>query len=65
MTDARLQAELAESKNEIQKLSERLPMGTPTEHKDLSLMLLVPKWSGIKSDIPLEEFFIVLKVLRR
>jgi hypothetical protein len=32
-------------------------MGTPTDHKDLSLMSLVPKWSGLHSAVPLEEFF--------
>ena len=65
MTDARLQAELAESKNEIQRLRERLSMDTPTVHKDLSLISLVQKWSGLESAVPLEEFFMVLKVLRR
>jgi hypothetical protein len=59
MTDARLQVELAESKNKIQKLRERLSMGTPTVRKDLSVVLLVPKWPG------LESFLIILKVLRR
>jgi len=57
MTDARLQAELAESKNEIQKLRERLSMGTPTVHKDLSLISLAPKWSGLESAVPLEFFY--------
>jgi len=55
MTDAQLQAELAESKNEIQKLC--LSMATPTLHKHLSLISLVPKWSSLESAIPLEEFF--------
>ena len=45
MTDARLQAELAESKNEIQKLRERLSMGKPTLHKDLSLTLILLMWN--------------------
>jgi len=57
MTDATLQAELAESKNEIQKLRERLSMGTPTVHKDLSLISLVPKLPGLEFAVPLEEFF--------
>ena len=57
MTDARLQAELAESKNEIRKLRERLSMGTPTVHKDLFLISLVPKWSCLEFAVPLEEFF--------
>jgi hypothetical protein len=60
MTDAKLQAELAESKNEIQKLRERLPMGTPTVHKDFSLISLVPKCSGLDSVVPLEEYFDII-----
>jgi hypothetical protein len=57
MTDVRLQAELEESKAEIQRLREHMPMGTPTAHKDLSLISLVPKWSGLESAVPLKEFF--------
>ena len=30
---------------------------TPTVHKDLSLIALVPKWSGWESTVTLEEFF--------
>jgi hypothetical protein len=30
--------------------------GTPTVHKDLSLISLVPKWSGSETTVPLEEF---------
>ena len=63
MIDTKLQAELAESKNEILKLRERLSMGTPTVYKDLSLISLFPKWSGLESDVTLEDFLILLKVL--
>ena len=56
MTDARLQAELAESKNEIQRLRERLSVGTPTVHKDLSLISLVPKRSGSEPTKHVEKF---------
>jgi hypothetical protein len=45
MTD-RLKAELIEAKSEIQRLKERMSLGVPTVHKDLSLVALVPKWSG-------------------
>jgi hypothetical protein len=31
--------------------------GTPTVHKDLSLIALVPKWSGSESTVALQEFF--------
>ena len=46
MQDASLQAQLLDSKAEITRLRERLSTGTPTVHKDLSLISLVPKWSG-------------------
>jgi hypothetical protein len=32
-------------------------MGIPTVHKDLSLISLIPKWPGLESGVPLEEFF--------
>ena len=44
-------------KNEIQKLRERLSMGTPTVHEKLSLISLVRKWWGLESAIPLEVCF--------
>jgi len=57
MQDAGLQAQILVSKAEITRLRERLTIGTPTVHKDLSLISLVPKWSGSESAVPLEEFF--------
>lgn len=56
MQDPRLQSELTEAKAEIVRLRERLSLGTPTVHKDLSLISLVPKWSGSEAAVPLEEF---------
>jgi len=56
-TEARLKLELSEAQLEIQRLRERLSTTTPTSHKDLSLVSLVPKWSGAESAISLEEFF--------
>jgi hypothetical protein len=44
-------------KGEIQRLSERLSVGPPTVHKDLSLISLVPTCSGPESAATLEEFF--------
>jgi len=35
--------------------------GTPTIHKDLSLISLVPKWPGLESVIPLEEFLSIIE----
>jgi hypothetical protein len=60
MEEARLQAELTESKNEI-CLREHLSTAMPTVHKDLSLISLVPKWSGSEMAVPLEEFFSSIK----
>ena len=57
MAEARLQTELLESKNEIARLKERLSTAMPTVHKDLSLISLIPKWSGLEAGVPLEEFF--------
>ena len=56
MADAHLQVELEESKQEIQRLRERLSLGTPTVHKDLSLVSLDQKWSGAET-VSLDEFF--------
>jgi len=57
MSEALLLAELTETKAEVQCLSERMSLGTPSVHNGLSLITLVPKWSGTNSAVPLEEFF--------
>jgi hypothetical protein len=57
MADAHSQAELEESNAEIRRLRERLSVGAPTVHRDLSLVSLVPKWSGSETSGSLEEFF--------
>ena len=53
----RLQAELAQTRLELQQLKERMEMGSVTVHKDLSLVSLIPKWSGSDSTIFLLDFF--------
>ena len=60
-TDARLQTELAESRNEIQRLRERLSMGMPTVYKNLFLISFIAKWSGLESAIPLEGIFEIIE----
>jgi len=65
MGDARIQAELVETKAELQRLRERVSAGIPTVHKDLSLISLVPKWSGLKNGIPLEEFLTTVETSTR
>ena len=62
MAEAPLRAELEESKAEIHRLNARLSTGVPTFHKDLSLISMVPKWSGANSEVPLEEFFSCIEV---
>ena len=57
MTDARFQTELVETRCEVQRLKERMSLGAPNVHMDLSLISLVPKWSGLDSAVTLEEFF--------
>jgi len=57
MQEASLQAQLLGTKAEITRLRERLSIGTPTVHKDLSLISLVLKWSVSESAVSLEEFF--------
>jgi hypothetical protein len=54
MADACLQAKLAETKAELRWLRERVSVGTPTVHKDLSLNFLIPKFSSTETGIPLE-----------
>ena len=56
MTEARLRAELEESKAEVQRLKESLSGGPPTVRKDVSLVSLVPKWSGLDSEVSIDEF---------
>ena len=47
---------MAEAKFEVQRLKDRMPVGTRTVHKDLSLITLVPKWTGTDAAVTLEEF---------
>jgi hypothetical protein len=56
MAVARLQAELKETKAELQRLKYSFSVGITTVHNDLSLITLAPKWSGTETAIPLEEF---------
>ena len=57
MNEVKFQTDLTETRNEVQRLKERMSLGAPTVHKDLSLVSLVPKWSGENSTVTLEEFF--------
>jgi hypothetical protein len=44
MTDAQLQAELVETKAELQRIKDKITAGTQAIHKDLSLIALNPKF---------------------
>jgi len=54
MAAAKLRQEIAESRAEIEKLRKQMSSGMHTVHKDLSLISLVPKWSGAENATPLE-----------
>jgi hypothetical protein len=56
MQEPSLQAQLAESKAEVARLRDGHSVGVPTVYKDLSLVYLVPRWTGAESASPLEEF---------
>jgi hypothetical protein len=56
MQDSNLQVQLSEAKAQTARLRERLSVGVPRVHKDLSLVSLVPRWSGADSATFLEEF---------
>jgi hypothetical protein len=59
MAEARLQAEVLETKAEIQRLRDSIStisVGAPDVHKDLSIVNLLPKWSRSDSSITLEKF---------
>jgi len=56
MAEAKLKQELAESKEELDKLKQQMLSGMNTVHKDFSLITLVPKWSGPENATPLAEF---------
>jgi len=57
VADARLQSELAETKAKILRLKESISVARPAVHKDLSLISLIPKWSGSESSVSVEDFF--------
>jgi hypothetical protein len=56
MSQEKLLSDLQESRAEIQRFRFRLSIGTLAVHKDLSLISLIPKWSGSESAVSLEEF---------
>ena len=62
MAEERLKAELDKAKAEVQRLKDSMTLGTPMLRKDLSLITLLPKWTGSDSVITLESLFPALKV---
>jgi hypothetical protein len=64
MAEAYLKAELQEAKN-VQRLRQRLSLGPCERWGFLSLISLVPKWSGTDSTVTLEEFFTSIEAYAR
>jgi len=56
MTEARLLAELQETRAELQRLRERVAAGTHTVHKDLSLVSLVLNGPVQSQESPWKSF---------
>jgi len=65
MAYAQLQQEVEESKLEIERLRERMCLGAPTIHKELSLIALIPKWPGSQPTNHLEKFILTLEASAR
>jgi len=61
MAYAQLQKEVEESKLEIQRLRQRMSLGAPTIHKELSLIALIPKWPCSEPTNHLEKFILTLE----
>ena len=63
MSQERVQVELLEAKKEIERLKERaLNSSTQTVNKELSLISVIPKWSGSDDTVTLEEFLESMEV---
>ena len=56
MSHEHLKVELLEARKEIERLERASTSTTPTVHKDLSLISIIPKWSGSDGTVTLEEF---------
>jgi len=57
MSHEHLKAQLLEARKEIERLRERESTNTtPIVHKDMSLISVIPKWSGSDDTVTLEEF---------
>jgi len=61
MDEERLKAELLETRNELQRLRNSISVDQPNLHTDLSMIALIPKWSGTESSVPLEDFLSSIK----
>jgi len=65
MAETRLQQELNESKLETVRLRKRVSLGAPTVNKYISLITLVPRWSGSESIDSLKEFISTIEASAR
>jgi hypothetical protein len=57
MAKEQLKAQIASLQAELANLRVQMRSGHPTAPKDLSLMALIPKWTGTAESIPVSEFF--------
>jgi hypothetical protein len=53
MTENKYAEELIQSRAEIARLKEQMAEMIPTRSKDLSLISIIPKWSGAETAAPL------------
>jgi hypothetical protein len=65
MAQAKLTADLLEARAELQKLRDSMSVGAPAIHKDMSLIILIPKWTGSDSAVTLEEFLAIVESAAR
>jgi len=56
MTDS-LEKLVENLQGEISNLRAQVSSGRPTAPKDLSLISLIPKWSGTQKSVSVKEFF--------
>jgi hypothetical protein len=57
MAEEQLKEQIASLQAELTNLRVQMRSGPPTAPKDLSLMALIPKWTGTAESIPVSEFF--------
>jgi hypothetical protein len=57
MAEEQPKVQIASLLAELENLRVQMSSGPPTAPKDLSLMALIPKWTGTANSIRVSEFF--------